>query len=140
MKVFIDTNIPMYAASKEHHFKASCVEILRSVAAGHLNAFTDTEVFQEIMYRYFSINQRDFGLRVFDSFSKIMDGSVLAIEHQDMLLARKLISNPTYSALSPRDTIHLAVMLNHRIKRIITADRGFENIHGIQVIYPGEGF
>ncbi len=136
MKVFIDTNIPMYAAGKEHPLKACCLDILRSIAQGNLNAFTNTEVFQEILYRYFNINQRDYGLQIFDSFSCIMDGCVLPIKHEDILLARQLTSKPTHTSLSPRDLIHLAVMHNNGIERIVTTDLGFAKIEGIQVIYP----
>ncbi len=63
MSVFIDTSIPMYAAGKEHPLKAGCLEIMRSIARAELEAYTDLEVFQEILYRYFSINKRAFGLQ-----------------------------------------------------------------------------
>jgi uncharacterized protein len=136
MKVFIDTNIPMYAAGKEHPLKDSCLDILRSVACGELIAYTDTEVFQEILYRYFSINKRKFGLQIFDSYSQIMYDSVLPVRHEDMILARKLSDQISNVKLSHRDLIHLAVMLNNGIGHIITTDRAFEKIDNIQVIYP----
>jgi uncharacterized protein len=136
VKVFIDTNIPMYAAGKDHPHKAGCLEIMKSVAGGVLQAYTDTEVFQEILYRYFSINKREFGLQIFDSFSQIMHGSVLPIRHEDMTLARTLSDKTTYERLSPRDLIHLAVMLNHGIGHIITTDRAFAKIDGIQIVRP----
>ncbi|MDO9535526.1 MAG: type II toxin-antitoxin system VapC family toxin [Bacillota bacterium] len=136
MIVFIDTNIPMYAAGKEHPLKDSCLDIMRSVASGDLKAYTDTEVFQEILYRYFSINKREFGLQLFDTYSLIMHGSVLSVHHEDMILARKLSDEISNAILSPRDLIHLAVMLNHGIGHIITTDRAFEKIGSIQVIYP----
>ncbi len=136
MKVFIDTSIPMYAAGKEHSLKAGCLDIMKTIASGVLEAYTDTEVFQEILYRYFSINQREFGLQIFDSFSQIMHGSVLPIRHEDMMLARMLANKESNTRLSPRDLIHLAVMLNHGIRQIITTDLAFTGVDGIQVIYP----
>jgi len=134
MKVFIDTNIPMYAAGKEHPLKARCLEIMRSVANGDLEAYTDTEVFQEILYRYFSINRGELGLQVFDTYSQIMHGSVLPVRFEDLLLARKLINKASNAKLSPRDIIHLAVMQNNGIEHIITTDRAFEKVEGIRVI------
>jgi len=53
MKVFIDTNIPMYAAGKEHSFKAPSISLLHAIADGELDAVTDCEVFQEILHRHF---------------------------------------------------------------------------------------
>jgi uncharacterized protein len=136
MKIFIDTNIPMYAGGKEHPLKAGCIDILNSVARGEIEACTDSEVFQEILYRYFNIKQREIGLQIFDLFSQIMNGSVLPVRHEDVIKARLLSNNETGANLSPRDLIHLAVMLNYDIRRIITTDQGFNNVRGIEVIYP----
>lgn len=136
MRVFIDTNIPMYAAGKEHPLKKSCLFILESIAKGEMEAFTDTEVLQEILYRYFNINERETGLKIFDLFATIMDGSILPVRHSDIMQARLLAEKEAADNLSPRDLIHLAVMLNNGIKHIITADRGFAGIPGIEVIIP----
>lgn len=136
MKVFLDTNIPMYAAGKEHPLKPGCLEIMRSVANGDLEAYTDTEVFQEILYRYFKINRRELGLQVFDTYAQIMHGSVLPVRFEDMSLAREFINEASNAKLSPRDLIHLAVMLNNGIKHIITTDRAFGEIEDIRVIFP----
>ena len=59
---FLDTNIFMYAAGKPHKFKEPCVTVLSSVASGDLSAAVDTEVFQEIMYRYHHINLAEKGV------------------------------------------------------------------------------
>jgi predicted nucleic acid-binding protein len=48
----VDTNVPMYAAGKSHHLKEPCQRVILAIAKGELNAVTDTEVFQEILYRY----------------------------------------------------------------------------------------
>ncbi len=136
MRVFIDTCIPMYAAGSEHPCKKSCLDIMESAARGILDAYTDVEVFQEILYRYFSINRKQIGLQVFDLFSAIMDGAVLPIRYPDVSLVRKLSKEETHAHLSPRDFVHLAVMLNNDISCIVTTDQGFARIPGIKIIYP----
>ena len=136
MKVFIDTNIPMYAAGKDHPFKKKCLGILESIARDDINAYTDTEVLQEILYRYFYINQRETGFDIFDLFATIMDGVILPVLHSDIKLARLLAEKEETVKLSPRDLIHLAVMLNNGIRHIVTTDRGFVSIPGIEVITP----
>lgn len=133
MRVFIDTCIPMYAAGRDHPLKVSCIEILLTVAQGKLEAYTDTEVFQEILHRYLSLNRRPDGLKIFSLFSEIMYGFVLPVNHQDMLQVAKLAKDNSLRHLSSRDLVHLAVMLNNGIERIITADRGFLQVPGIQV-------
>lgn len=136
MKVFIDTCIPMYAAGTKHPYIQSCQDILESVARGKLDAYTDADVFKEILHRYFNIDKKQVGLQVFDLFSKIMDRAILPVCHLDLLLARKFSKEESYSPLSPRDLVHLAVMLNNDISRIVTADPGFSRIPGIQIIRP----
>jgi uncharacterized protein len=136
MKIFIDTNIPMYAAGKEHHLKDGCVKILNAAASGELEAYTDSEVFQEILYRYYHISQIDMGFQVFDHFSTIMSGNVLPVTHRDVNQARLLAESEPAAGLSPRDLIHLAVMLNNGIDTIATTDQAFTRVDAIKVYAP----
>lgn len=50
--VFVDANIPMYAAGVEHPLKQPCVAMLEAIAKGSLGAVTNVEVVQEILHRY----------------------------------------------------------------------------------------
>ncbi len=107
-----------------------------SAASGRLNAYTDVEVFQEIMYRFFYIKQTKTGHFLFDSFLKIMEGYILSVTPDDIILARELSQQYINTGLSPRDLIHAAVMLNNGINQIITTDKDFKKIEGIRVIVP----
>ncbi len=136
MKVFIDTCIPMYAAGGEHPYRKSSQEIIISVASGSLNAYTDVEVLQEILYRFHHIRKKEAGFMLFDSFSKVMYGCILSVSVHDLLLARQLAEKHEQTDLSPRDYIHLAVMLHNGINRIITTDKGFSAVEEVSVIIP----
>lgn len=50
--IFLDTNIFMYAAGKSHPYKNPCLHILKDVETKALSAIVNTEVFQELLYRY----------------------------------------------------------------------------------------
>ena len=53
--VFIDTNVPIYAAGRAHPLKEPCARILLLVAE-HSQAFvTDAEVLQELQHRYLAL-------------------------------------------------------------------------------------
>jgi uncharacterized protein len=136
MKVFIDTNIPMYAAGKDHPHKNSCKEIMMSAATGKLKAYTDVEVFQEILYRFFYINRAETGYHIFDNFFRIMEGYILPVTPRDISLTRDLSETYKNSKLSPRDFVHLAVMLNNDIEQIITTDKGFSSVNLVKVVMP----
>lgn len=133
-RVFIDTNILMYAPGTPHRLREPSQQVIRSVAAGRLDAVTDVEVFQEILYRYLHIRERKKGFSIFDHFYRIMLGRILPVEDVDVQEARRLAEE--HPQLSPRDVIHLAVMLRHEIPEIVTADEGFEAIKEVRRIDP----
>ncbi|RKY00068.1 VapC toxin family PIN domain ribonuclease [Candidatus Poribacteria bacterium] len=131
---FIDTNIPMYAGGTDHPLREPSRRVIMAVATGQIEGVTDAEVFQEILHRYLHIGEQEKGFRIFDLFYRIMSGNILPVEDEDVLLARELAER--YTGLSPRDLIHLAVMMRHRITLIISADRGFDLVEGIERIDP----
>jgi uncharacterized protein len=133
-RFFLDVNIAMYAGGTAHPLREPSQRIVMAVATGQIDAVTDAEVFQELLHRYLYIHQREKGFRIFDTFHGVMHGRVLPIEESDVQRARELAER--YSNLSPRDLIHLAVMLNNAITEIVTADTAFEVVAGIHRIDP----
>ena len=59
--VFIDANVPIYAAGRDHPYKGPCARILRILADDPQSFLTDSEVLQEMMHRYLSLGQMDLG-------------------------------------------------------------------------------
>jgi hypothetical protein len=55
----LDVSVPMYAAGQAHAYKESCVWIMSEVAAGRLDVAIDTEIVQEILYRYGALQRWD---------------------------------------------------------------------------------
>ena len=135
-EIFIDVNIPMYAAGADHFLREPCRRIMKAIASGEVDAVTDVEIFQEILYRYMHIGQREKGFTIFDLFGEIMRDRILPIEHADVKSARYLAEQ--YPFLSPRDLIHLAVMMRHGLTAITTADTGFDRIDIVKRIDPSQ--
>ena len=131
---FLDTNVPIYAAGRPHPLQAPCRDVLDLVATAPAAFFTDAEVFQELLYRYTA--QRDWqqGRPIFDGFLLLMVGRIEPVFIDDVSSAATLTSlNPRLSA---RDLIHLALMQRVGATRIITADRDFDSVAGIQRLDP----
>jgi predicted nucleic acid-binding protein len=133
-RVFIDVNVPMYAGGTPHALREPSQRAIRAIATGQLDAVTDAEMFQEILYRYFHINEREKGFRIFDNFYRVMLGRILPVADADVQRARMLAEQ--YPALSPRDVIHLGVMLRYQIQEIMTADTGFGSVTEVRRIDP----
>jgi predicted nucleic acid-binding protein len=128
MRVFIDSNIPMYAAGKPHRNREPCLRFLKRVQSGEIEGSTSTEVLQEILYRYSALRRRDVAAQVYDLFVEICP-TVLDVTLADTDLARDLLLEGT--GISARDAVHAAVMRNHGIDRIATFDVGFDDVSGI---------
>lgn len=129
MRVFIDSNIPMYAAGRPHPHRESCIRLLQRVEAGRTDGCTSTEVLEEILYRYSALGLREVAGKVYDQFVEVCP-LVLDVTLADTDLARTLLVE--VASISARDAVHAAVMRNHGIERIASYDGGFDHVSGIQ--------
>ena len=119
----------MYVAGADHPHKATARRFLDKVRSGAIAACTSTEVLQEILYRYSSLGRRDLARDVYDLFAAICP-VILSVTLADTDRARDLLS--AHTAISSRDAVHAAVMLNHRLEKIATFDAGFDHVPGIK--------
>ncbi len=129
MKVFIDSNIPMYVAGAAHPNRDPARRFLERVRSGDVGGCTSTEVLQEILYRYSAIGRRDLGTEVYDLFVQLCP-VVFDVTLADTDGARTLLLD--YPALSARDCVHAAVMRNHDVGVIATFDISFDRVMGIR--------
>ncbi len=129
MKVFIDSNIPMYAAGRAHAHREPSIRFLQRVQSGEVEGCTSTEVLQEILYRYSALRLREVAANVYDLFVEVCP-VIFDVTLADTDLARTLLLD--VEAISARDAVHAAVMRNHGVDRIASYDRGFDDVPGIR--------
>ena len=130
---FLDTNVLMYAVGTEHPLKKPSLEILRKVKDGEITAVTDTEVFQEIAYRYWAQKKWSLATEVLKKYQYLFS-EIFSVERQHLEIYYELLSE--YPVLSPRDAIHIAVMKSHHLKNICTMDKAFKKIPFLKVCFP----
>lgn len=131
--IFVDVNILMYAAGRNHPYKAPCLHALELIENRQLASVADVEVLQEVLYRYWHIGQLEKGLRLYDDFEALVP-EIFEVTVRDMDRARFLLQRKR--SMSPRDALHVAVMLNHRVREILSVDSDFDGIAGIRRIDP----
>jgi len=85
-------------------------------------------VLQEILHRYVAINRRHDIQPAFDSLLTVVD-EVLPVDRTVVERAKQIVLG--YQRLSARDAVHLAVMEQHGIERILTFDSGFDGFPGV---------
>ncbi len=64
MRIFIDSNIPMYVAGRDHPCREPARRFLARVQRGEIEGCTSTEVLQEILFRYSGMGRRDMAAQV----------------------------------------------------------------------------
>ncbi len=131
--IFLDANVFMYAAGKAHPFKQPCQQILQAVEAEQLPAATNVEVLQELLYRYSHIQLLDKGIQLCRYILEY-PLTILPVTPADMTFALGLLSQT--QDLPPRDAIHAATMQTNTITQILSADKHFDRIAGIQRLDP----
>jgi predicted nucleic acid-binding protein len=129
MKVFIDSNIPMYVAGREHPNRASAKHFLERVRNGEIEGCTSTEVLQEILYRYSGMRRHDLVSNVYELFVQVCP-VVLPITLADTDVAKDILCRAD-GQLTARDALHAAVMFNNSLTHIATFDVDFDAIKGI---------
>jgi predicted nucleic acid-binding protein len=127
--VFIDSNIPMYVAGRDHPHREPSRRFLARVRSGEIEGCTSTEVLQEILYRYVGLRRTDLAVEVYDLFVKLCS-TVFPVTLADTDRARQLVGQDT--GVGVRDAVHAAVMLNNDVPSIASFDGGFDRIAGVE--------
>lgn len=127
--IFVDSNVPMYVAGRDHAFREPARRFLARVRAADVEACTSTEVLQEILYRYVALRRPDLAREVYELFVELCP-VVLPVTLADTDRAKQLVVEA--GAPGVRDAVHAAVMLNNGVHRIATFDAGFDRIEGIE--------
>jgi len=132
---FLDVNVPMYAAGRAHPYKESCIWVLTEIANGRLNAVIDTEIIQEVLYRYGALRQWSVGAQMAESLLDLVP-TVLPVSVEEMKTAVSLFTQYIPKGVTARDVLHKAVMHNHQIPQIISTDKHFDQIESITRLDP----
>jgi len=121
--ILVDSNIPMYLVGAPHPHKADAQRLLEKLITDRQSLVTDAEVLQEILHRYVAIDRRDAIQPAFDALLGVVD-QVLAVDGVVVQRAKQIVLG--YRRLSARDAVHLSVMEQNGIERILSFDSGFD--------------
>lgn len=124
----------MYSAGTAHPLKGPSIQVLRLIQDYPSQFVTSAEMLQEIFQRYLAIRNWSVGRALFDRVTTLMRDRIQPIYNRDVQEAATLADiNPTAKA---RDLLHVAVMNRLQINRIVSTDRDFDRIDGIERLDP----
>ncbi len=126
--LFLDVNVPMYAAAKAHPYRDSCRWVMTEITEGRIQAGIDTEVIQELLYRYGAIGSPKIGVDIAKH--------LMAIIPTIYPILVQLFARYAPQGVQARDVIHVAVMQNNGLSKVISTDSHFDKIHGISRLDP----
>jgi len=134
MRAFLDTNVFLYAAGRDHPQREACAEVLRKVAAGSLEATVSSEVVQEILY---VLDRRGMRREAVSLARHVADlfPDLHPVTRDDVLEACELLER--YPRLPVRDAIHAATILRNGLARMVSVDTDFDQIPDIRRVEPG---
>lgn len=132
--IFLDVNVPMYAAGQAHALKDPCIGVLFLAQASPDRFVTDSEIFQEMIHRYTSIKRWEQGRRIFADFALLMVGRIEPVFFGDTRRAASLADR--HPDLEARDLLHAAIMERIGVTRIVSTDSGFDGIDWIERLDP----
>lgn len=123
----LDTNVVLYAYGRPHAYKAPSLRIL--LASVQSNDYgIDVELLQEVMHVLRSRGELNTGLAMVDDLLDLFPRP-FPIERYDIVSARALLAR--HPTLAARDAIHAAVVLNHHLEGLVSADRDFDEVREI---------
>lgn len=130
--ILVDSNVPMYLVGESRPHKRDAQRVIRDLLADRQRLVTDAEVFQEILHRYRSINRSEAIQHAFDTLVDLVD-EILPITFETVDRAREVLL--ARWTLPARDAVHVAVMQEHGIERIVSFDGHFDEVPGIERLH-----
>jgi predicted nucleic acid-binding protein len=131
--VFVDANVIMYSIGSPHPLREPCKKFLEKIKSREILGVTNTEVLQEILYRYFSIERSIIGEIAYRSMIEFCT-DIFPITIVDTDKALEILKR--VDGITSRDAIHAGTMIHNGIKEIISTDPHFDLIHEIKRIDP----
>lgn len=126
-RYFLDTSIPIYAAGRPSEHKVACTRVLEKIENKELKVATDTEVVQEILFRYGRLEMPKEGLELSHNVLRL-GMLVLPVARKDIEDMLSLYETYHSKGVPPRDALHVAVMRNHGLSKVISIDKHFGDI------------
>lgn len=118
----------MYQVGGQHPHKADAQRLLERLVSDRERLVTDAEVLQEILHRYAAIDRRDAIQPTFDALLRIVD-EVFPVDLSAAEKAKTILLG--HPRLSSRDALHLAIMEQQGVERILSFDAGLDGFPGI---------
>ena len=125
----LDANVAIYANGGEHTYRTPCQFLMEQIEIQPSEYAIDADALQEILYFYSRRGELDKGIGIVERLLSRLP-SIIPIANGEIATAMRLLTEtPNIAA---RDAIHAAVVINHDLEGIVSADQDFDRIPGLR--------
>lgn len=132
MRVYLDTNVLVYAFGAKSPHRDPCREILRAVAERRLAGETSACTIQEFVRQRRRRGDQQAAARARSAIDVCTDLHPV----DGAVIRRALETVERYPKLDIADAVHVATASTHGIPMVISADRGFDGVPEIDRVDP----
>lgn len=132
-RIFVDTNILMYAGGRDPEWRTICASALKRLLDGDLRPVTNAEVLQEILHRYVSQRRTADARAIHDAAVDLCTEVIPITEHHTARALELLLEHPRLAA---RDALHVATMEERGIRAMLSVDQDFDGMPGVDRLDP----
>ena len=133
MRVLFDTAVFVYARGREHRYREPCRRLVGQVSQGRIVCEASVQLVQEYAHIL-----RGRGIAPADVRDQARDVAALCRLHgfdqDDLRTALDLVAR--HPGLGIRDGVHAATALRRDIPVIVSTDRGFDGLAGLERVDP----
>lgn len=135
-RVFVDTNVFLYALGTSHPYRDPCRTLVGKLARREIAGETSVEVLQEFMHvrRRRGPGMDEAVMRTREIMA--WDLPLHEVGEDDLRLALELLT--ASGRLPVRDAVHAATARNRGIDVILSTDRDFDSMPGFDRIDPAD--
>jgi len=132
MRVYLDTNVLIYALGEESPHRDACRKILRAVAERRLAGETSAYTVQEFVRQRWRRGDRQAATRARSAIDVCTDLHSV----DGVVIRRALEIVERYPQLDIADAVHVATASTHGVTTVLSADRGLDGISEIERVDP----
>ena len=129
MKIYLDSNVFIYAILDRGQFGDNARSVLRIMEEGKFSGVTSFTSFEETLFVVFREKGRIDALRAGKAFLALHNIEEFGFSKESMLIAIDCMEK---QGLLPRDAMHLAAMRSKGINFILSEDKDFDSIEGVK--------
>ena len=130
----MDSNIFFYAKILDKKYGKPCIKVVKAISKGELDAVTSVLTLIEVAN---ALRKYGLGREVRDTIDAILSLEMQLYE-LDEIDVRNAIEISENFKISPYDSVHVAIMKKAGVTQIISADKDFDKVTGIERIDPEE--